>query len=233
MGEVYWSAALTIIPAFSLGSDEGFLSETFENVTLPFQCFRQTTSNGRQGSVYLIKKQPDTPRFPIETRGWTMQERLLSTRLLFFHPGRIDWVCRESHLFAGSSSSYSVNRIDESVTRGDRSINNIDVDRQIQRWYELSGAFSRRTLSDPVDRLPALAAVAKELRREFLGIGDYVAGLWTTKLAQQLLWRVDLDVQPKWRLNKFIGPSWSWISIESSFMLPTFAIAPADRIGLR
>ncbi|KAF6225107.1 hypothetical protein HO133_010303 [Letharia lupina] len=236
MGEVYRSAALTIIPAFSLGSDEGFLSETFENVTLPFQCFRDNTSSGRQGSIYLIKKQLDAPRFPIETRGWTMQERLLSTRLLFFHPGRIDWVCRESHLFAGSSSSYSVNMIDESVT--DRSwdkwnlncsnIKNDDVNLQIQRWYTLSQAFSERTLSDPLDRLPALASVAKELRREFPGIGDYVAGLWTTNLAQQLLWKLHLYTQPKSRLNKFIGPSWSWVSIESSFMLPTFAIAPAD-----
>ena len=235
MGEVYRSAALTIIPAFSLGSDEGFLSETFDNVTLPFQCFRDNTSSGRQGSVYLIKKQLNAPRFPIETRGWTMQERLLSTRLLFFHPGRIYWVCRESHLFAGSSCSYSVNMIDDSVTRGKRSfgkwnlnINIDDVNQQIQRWYSLSQAFSERTLSDPLDRLPALAGVAKELRREFPGIGDYVAGLWTTNLAQQLLWKLSLYAQPKWKLNKFIGPSWSWVSIESSFMLPTFATEPAD-----
>ena len=237
MGEVFRSATLTIIAAFSLGSDEGFLSDTFGNVTLPFQRFHDNTSSGRQGSVCLIKKQLDTPRFPIETRGWTMQERLLSTRLLFFHPGRIDWVCRESHLFAGSSSSYSVNLIDESVTRSNRYLDkwdpnasdmNLDVNLQIRRWYNLSSAFSERMLSDPLDRLPALAGVAKELRREFPGIGDFVAGLWTTNLAQQLLWKIDFDRQPKWRLNKFIGPSWSWISIESPFMLPTFATMPAD-----
>lgn len=237
MEEVYRSATLTIIPAFSLGSDEGFLSDTFENVTLPFQRFHDNTSSGRQGSVCLIKKQLDAPNFPIETRGWTMQERLLSTRLLFFHPGRIDWVCRQSHLFAGSSSSYSVNSIDGSVTRSNRAWDkgdlnrsdmNIDVNTQIERWSHLFCEFSKRTLSDPLDRLPALAGVAKELRREFPGIGDYVAGLWTKNLAQQLLWRTTLDEQPKWRLNKFIGPSWSWVSIESSVFLPTFATTPAD-----
>lgn len=68
--------------------------------------------------------------------------------------------------------------------------------------------------------------VAKELRRKFPGIGDYVAGLWTTNLAQQLLWRT--DGQPKWRLNKFIGPSWSWVSTESSFTLPICATLTAD-----
>lgn len=122
-------------------------------------------------------------------------------------------------MFAGSSSSYSVNTIDESVTRGNRSFDkwdlnrsdtNIDVDDQIQRWYHLSWAFSRRTLSDPLDRLPALAGVAKELRRELPGIGDYVAGLSTTNLAQQLLWRrIGHNEQTKWRLNQSIGPSWS------------------------
>ena len=212
MGEVYRSATLTIVPAFSLGSDEGFLSDTFENVTLPFQRFHKNTSSDRQGSVCLIKKQPDAPRFPIESRGWTMQERLLSSRLLFFHPGRIDWVCRQPHLFAGSSSTYSVNLIDDSVTSKNRffekfdpicSDMNTDVDEQIRRCYTLSWDFSGRTLSDPLDRLPALAGVAKELRRKFPGIGDHVAGLWTTNLAQQLLWRT--DGQPKWRLNKFIG----------------------------
>ena len=237
MGKVYRSATLTIIPATSLGSDEGFLSDTFENATLPFQRFRYATSNGRQGSIYLIKQQGDAPRFPIETRGWTLQERLLSTRLLFFHPGRIDWVCRESHLFAGSSTSYSVNLIDESVTRQPRSFeksslnsSNItgDVNEQIGRWYWFCPQFSRRKLSDPRDRLPALAGIAKELRRNFPGIGDYVAGLWTTNLAQQLLWRIDLVEQSKYRLDKFIGPSWSWVSIESPFILPTFATMPGD-----
>ena len=235
MGEVYRSATLTIVPAFSLGSDEGFLSDTFENVTLPFQRFHKNTSNDRQGSICLIKKQPDAPSFPIESRGWTMQERLLSTRLLFFHPGRIDWVCRQSHLFAGSSSTYSVNLIDDSVTRTNRCFEkfissdmNTDVNEQIGRWNTLSWEFSRRTLSDPLDRLPALAGIAKELRQKFPGIGDYVAGLWTTNLAQQLLWRI--DGQPKWRLNKFIGPSWSWISIETSFTRGAFATSPAVEI---
>ena len=103
---------------------------------------------------------------------------------------------------------------------------NTDVNEQIRRWYTLSWEFSGRTLSDPLDRLPALAGVAKELCRNFPGIGDYVAGLWTTNLAQQLLWKV--FEQPKWRPNKFIGPSWSWISTESLFTLPTFATSPAN-----
>ncbi len=56
-----------------------------------------------------------------------MQERLLSTRLLLFHHGRIDWICTESHPFAGSSSSHSVNMIDESVTRDNRMFSKLDL----------------------------------------------------------------------------------------------------------
>ena len=241
MGEVFQSATLTIVAATSLGSDEDFLSDTFANATLPFQRFRYATSSGREGSVCLSTMQLDKPRFPIETRGWTMQERLLSTRLLFFHLGRVDWVCRESHLFAGSSSSYSVNLIDESLTRGHLAFNpfdpnrsniNSDVEAQIRRWHELCTAFSGRKLSDPLDRLPALSGVAKNFRLKFPGIGDYVAGLWTTNLAQQLLWKINLKAQWKCRLNKFIGPSWSWVSIENQFTLPTFVTVPEVIIRL-
>lgn len=102
------------------------------------------------------------------------------------------------------------------------------MNQQIKRWYSLCAAFGKRTLSDPLDRLPALSDIANEFRRKFPGIGDYVAGLWTTNLAQQLLWRIDLDEQWKCRLNKFIGPPWSWVSIESPLILPTFATMPAE-----
>jgi hypothetical protein len=235
MGKVYQSASLTIIAATSVGSNEGFLAATFENAILPFQRFRRTTSNGREGSISLIKKLPNSPRFPIESRGWALQERLLSHRRLFFHHGRIDWVCRESHLFAGSTSSYSVNLIDEAVTRGNRYISesslsdiNSDVGLQIQRWYMLCYQLSMRKLSDPHDRFPALSGIAQEFRRNFPAIGDYVAGLWTTNLAQQLLWRISRYAEWKYRLDEFMGPSWSWVSIQSPFMLPTFVTQPAN-----
>jgi Heterokaryon incompatibility protein (HET) len=237
MGEVFQSAALTIIPATSLGSDEGFLFDTFNSATLPFQRFRFVNSDGKGGSICMIKKQSNAPRFPIETRGWTMQERLLSTRLLFFHPGRIDWVCRESHLFAGSSSSYSVNLIDVSVTRGNSTFGapdiNSGVNRQIQHWYFLIRAFSERKLSNPRDRLPALSGIAKEFRQNFPALGDYVAGLWTTNLAQQLLWRIEYNAEWKCGVNGFMGPSWSWVSIENAFMFPATAdIQAATRLEI-
>ena len=34
--------------------------------------------------------------------------------------------------------------------------------------------------------------------------------------------------QTQVELNKSIGPSWSWVSVDDSFMFPTFATAPAD-----
>lgn len=235
MGQVYQSATLTIVPATSFGSDEGFLADTFENTISPFQRFRYPTSDGSEGSICLIKRQPNGIEFPIETRGWTMQERLLSTRLVFFHPGRIDWVCRESHLFAGSSSSFSVTEIDGSLIETNRLLTEFsptpsiysDVQEQIRRWHSLCSTFRTRVISDPLDRLPALSGMAKEFKRMFPEIGDYVAGMWTKNLAQQLLWRIGLDAPYGYRLDKFIGPSWSWASIEGNYMFPTFATMPA------
>ena len=231
MDDVYRNAAITIIAATSLGSDEGFLSDTFNSARLPFQSFRCKTSEGGEGLMHLIRKPDETPRFPIENRGWTMQERLLSTRLLVFHTGRIDWVCKDSHFFAGCSSSYSVNLIDDDLTRGPHYISNIrygardptDDVSLLERWYTLCSEFHARKLTDRLDRFPATSAIAKGFARESASLKPYIAGLWSKNLAQQLLWRVE---KSKHRLPEYLAPTWSWASTESNFDLPTFAFAP-------
>lgn len=96
MGDIYENGALTIVAATARHSDEGFLSTTFDpkHVHLPFQKLSFPCPDGSVGSIYLIKPPPQADDFLIETRGWTMQERVLSTRALFFSAGRNDWHCK-------------------------------------------------------------------------------------------------------------------------------------------
>jgi hypothetical protein len=61
------------------------------------------------------------------------------------------------------------------------------------------------------DKLPALSGIAQQIQA--LRTGDYLAGLWTDTLVQDLLWyRIDLSTgkhPEKWR-----GPSWSWVALD-------------------
>jgi len=81
-------------------------------------------------------------------------------------------------------------------------------------WHRLVGAYSRRALTWPSDKLPAISAVAMELSR--LTNGDYLAGLWRANLPRDLLWTThDSDTtRPKtWR-----APTWSWASINDHIL---------------
>jgi hypothetical protein len=84
MSRIYQNSTLTAAAARAASVDEGFLqprtgtdipNSTFE---LPFQCSRPAAL----GSVTLLKV-PTGPE-PLDTRGWTLQERLLAPRTLEF-----------------------------------------------------------------------------------------------------------------------------------------------------
>lgn len=103
MGNIYRHTTLTSVAATASGSEKGFLTREKGFLTstfrrLPFQRLAYPCPNGRTGSIYLIKHLPGEGRVAIESRGWTMQERLLSTRLPFFTSARVDWVCKSSSL---------------------------------------------------------------------------------------------------------------------------------------
>lgn len=93
------------------------------------------------------------------------------------------------------------------------------------RWFTLCISYSQRKLTDPLDRLPAFSAIAKEFRKSCPGLGDYPAGLWSMSLPQQLLWRSYRPSCPL--LERYKAPSWSWASLEDEICLPPSAYAPA------
>ncbi|KAK3902817.1 heterokaryon incompatibility protein-domain-containing protein [Staphylotrichum tortipilum] len=76
-----------------------------------------------------------------------------------------------------------------------------------RRWQQMVEQYSPLLLSKDTDRLPALSGIASNAQPH---LGSYLAGLWSSSLASDLLWRVSqLDVglgspaTPQ-------GPSWSW-----------------------
>lgn len=77
------------------------------------------------------------------------------------------------------------------------------------------------SFSVPRDRLPALGALAEQFQRVRVG-EDYLAGLWSGSLLQDLLWYCG-SIRPKSPLNKdkdtlqrpFSLPTWSWASLQS------------------
>ncbi|KAF2144940.1 uncharacterized protein K452DRAFT_213182, partial [Aplosporella prunicola CBS 121167] len=147
------------------------------------------------------------------SRGWTLQESLMSTRRLVFNPNLMYLECgsytlREDALIEKRHGSW----IDATLKGSDEAIEDV-LDRV---WYLHASEYSSRRLTHVEDKLPAISALAKMVAE---GTGaKYLAGLWKEDLIRGLNWHLDNDnplsledyLADVMHPTKFIAPSWSW-----------------------
>lgn len=173
------------------------------------------------------------PTTKLEDRCWAFQERLLSPRTLHFSRYELAFECRESircectkqetrpsrHL---KSLFKGLSQLSLSVPRG-RSAEAIR-----NQWFDIVESYSRRTLTFPTDRLPALAGIATQFASHHRITSRYCAGLWELEgeehIIHSLLWRTFLGfnphAHPNRRCDEYLGPSWSWVSILGTVEFP-------------
>lgn len=136
-------------------------------------------------------------------RGWTFQERFLSTRCLLFLRSEIVWECRtleacECGDVAGdglpllyerlrgisASTGYSLDLSSSIWMRPGK----VDKARSasLSAWARFVEDYSDRRLTHDNDKLPAFSGIAKHFERPERG--RYLAGLWESDLPLGLLW---------------------------------------------
>jgi hypothetical protein len=156
--------------------------------------------------------------FPLLSRGWGFQERMLATRIVHFTPTELVWECQryrrcecgvmESNLYPVMNNLGSALRLCLKQTNDERSVR--------QMWREIVNSYSVRKLTRIDDKLPALSGIAGLLRDSS---GDtYCAGLWRKSLPFDLLWRCDQSGDLQTRKTRV--PSWSWISVDGAVKWP-------------
>lgn len=155
-------------------------------------------------------------------RAWTLQERLLPARILYFCATGLWWECQTQ-----VSSEYLPDPISYSAiwdTLG--SLNIHKVQKPLWYWSELVKEYSTAALTNESDRLPALSGLAAQ-QQERSGC-EYLAGIWGKLVIYQLLWRVRLARRPRpaWR-----APTWSWASIDGRVNYPLFYCLAREEQG--
>ncbi|KAI0653369.1 heterokaryon incompatibility protein-domain-containing protein [Cubamyces menziesii] len=235
MRDVYRNAYLTIDAASATRVSEGFLGDRelypIPDAVLPFICPSgkpvEQAANGTQlGMVYVTVEEdawyvtyddPDDPEvIHTASRGWCLQERLLSTRSLVFTSKTLKLRCHTRTHNVGGAYHYDgldAARIPKAVFHPDHHIARYsDEWKHIHKtWLNIVWDYSRAKLTNPADKLIAISAVA-EMFAPFLG-EDYVAGLWRPSLLHDLLWQTDPET-PRGRPAEYRGPSWSWASTD-------------------
>ncbi|KAI0325395.1 HET-domain-containing protein [Cubamyces sp. BRFM 1775] len=236
MRYVYRHAVLTIDASSAARVSEGFLQdralEPMPNAVLPLLCppgnpSEQSADGTWVGLIYLVEKwsmirtrhhsiSNGKPTSHTASRGWCLQERLLSTRSLVFTTQTLQLRCHtETHNVggAGHNGYNDAPQLPDAIFHPDRHLapGSNEWKGIHSRWWRIVEDYTRRKLSNPSDRLVAISALA-EMFAPTLG-PDYLAGLWRRTLLTDLFWSCDspCSLEP----TVYHGPSWSWASTDN------------------
>jgi hypothetical protein len=223
MPNIYSSAAVAIAASRAASVEDGFLAKRprfGEIYPRTFIDMRFRLGDGKVESLPLMNPYPSTPIEPLETRGWAFQERILSPRMLDYGTLTTEWICKSARYLRERLDGW--HRIDQAkypsmeaelplsgaISTSHRVKTRVDSSNIRSQWHRLLKLYSSRNLTFQTDRLLAMSGIAE---RYAILLGDeYLAGIWRSSLARDILWQVD---RPLPRSYEYSAPSWSWAAI--------------------
>lgn len=186
---------------------------------------------------------PFPNHLPLFTRGWILQERLLSRRNIYFGMGELHWECFEGIAVETWPRGMCMPDGEEAIGRTLYSVQDkvmfghlLEATRQLKNsqvyerqaalvwlaemWNRLISAHSETKLTFLTDKLASISGIASAIvQRTSL---EYVAGMWMPSLPANLLWlRSTLNGNPMARPSRKGAPSWSWASIDGGIWART------------
>jgi hypothetical protein len=237
MHEIYANAYVTIVAASAKRCDDGFLqlrhqlpddrrALNFEAFSIPYRL-----RGGGFDEVLIQPFQSVRPSLePINSRAWTLQEILLSPRLLLY--GSQLWrECRgrSAAVFglrrytctpiSGASNVLQVSKLGF-ASRTPPLSTSLDIFNHMKLlhsyWSEVVHDYSERQLTNESDKLIAISGIARRLSVTIFKDYSYKAGMWLPGPQNKSYFLLDLC----WTANtplasrqcSYLAPSWSWAS---------------------
>ncbi|KAJ4385544.1 hypothetical protein N0V93_009973 [Gnomoniopsis smithogilvyi] len=171
-------------------------------------------------------------RYPLLSRAWAFQERLVSPRVIFFTKTQLIWDCYAGCAFEEDAARDKEHGqlLQQGIKQGYRKLlqqpNLSWKDSNCAfEWNHVLKAYSHLQLSDARDRLPAFAAIAEQIlsRNYDDPAAEYLCGLRKGDLHTDLQWMPAGDSMKKptcvsKRKEPYVAPSWSWASFPGRIM---------------
>jgi hypothetical protein len=160
MSTIYRNSYCTI----SAGLDDTdtlglFRQQDVENDAVEFELH---DSEGVARKVRALKKQACWTKMfekgPLQQRGWCLQERELSPRVLHFTPTQVLWECRCLKASQGLPTKPITLKGDQ--VRMLDLISTLSVSEIHDQWYHTVAAYTARRLTEYTDTFPALSGVS-------------------------------------------------------------------------
>lgn len=163
---------------------------------------------------------------PLSRRGWVVQERLLSPRVLHFTDDRIRWEC-ENERSLQEGLPHGLPETGDSFDQYARHEFDCFPERFPERskwdhfthWEGITRVYSQCLLTYPEkDKLVALAAVAQRFAAVFSE--DYYAGHFRENMPFDLAWYVIRRRSGQYSSIRR-HPTWSWTSVDAEVSAPS------------
>lgn len=224
-------------------------------LSMPFLC-----PDGERGTIFFRAASPYWLSLePVSTRAWTLQERILSPRVIVYG-AQISWQCRTVEAGVGGLLDLSHDTRSSTIRKFQRRLGEAEfaaisagrayrtggntcsrylhhlcetwyhTHRLGEHWYDMVQEFSRRHLTFPEDKLLAVAGLADEIAS--FTRQRYVAGLWRDDLLGGLMWSTYPILDPE-RPAQWRAPSWSWASVDAEITYgrrPPLSMTPVAEI---
>ncbi|RSL47222.1 hypothetical protein CEP53_010014 [Fusarium sp. AF-6] len=130
---------------------------------------------------------------PINSRGWVLQERFLSPRVVHFCPKEVFFECCEmsrSEQFRKSMPTIDVVGFEPFKNLERDLIGTYNTAACHRLWNRVPRIYSRCALTFSSDKLVAISGIARYLKT-FLVHDVYVMGAWASAITAQMLWHCD------------------------------------------
>ncbi|KAK3381259.1 heterokaryon incompatibility protein-domain-containing protein [Podospora didyma] len=234
---VYERAFLTIASTRSGSGEIPFLRDDAPMFIPDAETFFRGTFNDQQGNFYLknTAKEPhaDAAHFiseaPLNKRGWVLQERLLSRRILHFADDQVYWECRrhalglEGSVFRADSSQGFLFPLPSLIQKLHISHNTPD-DLFLKTWLHIVEFYSACQFTFEQDRPTALLGLVDRLGR--LTRRRYFEAQWfmpsSSELPISMLWTA-CGSGARHKPEQPMSPSWSWLSAAGEFSFASVA----------
>jgi hypothetical protein len=170
----------------------------------------------------------DAVQGPLSKRAWTLQERALASRVIHFTSEGVRFEC-PTH-FKAEDGQVSAPGYISQWRELEAELGKVGLNRgksealrdKMQRFWRLMlSDYTQRDISWRTDLLPALSGVAG--RMQALHGADYLAGLWSDRLVEDLCWTTrdaKWNKAPRARADEATVPSWSWVSVAHPTVYP-------------
>ncbi|KAI1866336.1 uncharacterized protein JN550_007724 [Neoarthrinium moseri] len=225
MNRIYAGSQLTIAAAQSSDYSGGCFHNDFQDQHGLDLFFKAQLGNPNDSPTLVRFYQGNVRDRPIRrnrlsTRAWTLQEQLLSSRLVSrLHP-ELHWQCRTEHKTEGGLVFKSPSEAGNSVIACLPRIGPQGQPWLRVVWESIVEQYTARELTDETDRLAAFAGILRYFQSAFNE--KPMIGLWKSALARDMAW-VRLGVRENLAANPHI-PSWTWLSCTGQASMSFFDI---------